>query len=254
MGKRGFKADKTGRSKSGDKFARLFLCTMQCLAWRALSPYAQRLYPWLLLEFRGSKNNNNGSISLSVRQAASLLGCNRETARRAFHDLQRKGFLIVTRCAALGSVGYARRHLYQITELGTSAEPKPRNRFRDWKPGNDFPVKLAKSNNPGGLGGVGNLESQLTDGASNGRPQLTDGACPNLPDRPNGAKNTHFPTYQMGHPYLPEGVGRLHVSKPADTSATFDGGMKRFAVVRGGVPIRVGVRTTMRGNSGVRAA
>ena len=65
MGKRGQKTDKTGRSKSGDKFARLFLGTMQSPAWRALSPYAQRLYPWLLLEWNGARKKNNGLISLS---------------------------------------------------------------------------------------------------------------------------------------------------------------------------------------------
>jgi hypothetical protein len=50
MGKRGPKTDKTGRTQSGDKFAKVFLVTMQSPAWRALSPYAQRLHPWLLLD------------------------------------------------------------------------------------------------------------------------------------------------------------------------------------------------------------
>ena len=112
MGKRGLKADKTGRSKSGDKFARMFLATMQCPAWRALSPYAQRLYPWLLLEWKGSHDNNNRRISLSVRDAADLICSHNETARLALIDLQKKGFIVVTRCAALGSTGNARGHEY----------------------------------------------------------------------------------------------------------------------------------------------
>ena len=247
MGKRGLKADKTGRTKSGDKFARVFLKTMQSPAWRALSPHAQRLYPWLLLEWTGSKENNNGRISLSVRQAADLLGSHTETARRAFLDLQAKGFLVVTRCAALGTAGEARRHLYEITELGTAAQPVPRKLFRDWKPGCDFPVVRAKASNPSGKGGFENLEPQPTTPGRNPRPQPTEGYTPNLRRRTNEAKNDHFPTYAIGHPYLPEGVGRRHTSRPADPSATFDGGMVRFAVVRGGVPIRVGVRTHRRG-------
>ena len=101
------KQDKRGRSLKGDKFARMFLRTMQTSAWQALSPYAQRLYPWLQLEWSGPHENNNGHICFSVRQAAKALGCNPETARRAFMDLQRKGFLVVTRCAALGSEGEA---------------------------------------------------------------------------------------------------------------------------------------------------
>jgi hypothetical protein len=97
MAKRLPKTDKTGRSKSGDKFARLFLVTLRSPAWRALSPYAQRLYPWLLLEWGGPRANNNGRISFSVRQAADVLGSHTETARKAFLDLQAKGFLVVKR-------------------------------------------------------------------------------------------------------------------------------------------------------------
>ena len=230
MVKRFAKTDKTGRTQSGDKFAKLFLVTMQSPAWQALSPYAQRLYPWLLLEWNGPRANNNGRISFSTRQAAAALGCNRETARKAFLNLQAKGFLVVTRCATLGTVGEACGHRYEITELGTPANPVPRKLFRDWKPGCDFPVTKAKSNNPSGIGGAQNLESQLTDGASNSRPQLTDGACPNLPDRPDRAKNTDSRTYAVSHPYLPGSVGEAEsvlaqvegkfVGEPLHTIAT----------------------------------
>jgi len=207
MGRHGLKADKTGRTKSGDKFARLFLATMQCPAWHALSPYAQRLYPWLLLEWTGGRENNNGKISLSVRQAADLLGSHNETARRAFIGLQAKGFLVVTRCAALGSTGNARGHEYELTEFGTGMVPVPRKLYRDWKPGHDFPVKRAKAHNPSGKGGFENLESQPTAPGSKTRPQPTGGYTPNLRHRTNRAKNDHSPTYGVGHPYLPGGVG-----------------------------------------------
>ena len=229
--KRGSKHDKTGRTNSGDKWIKWFLCTMQTPAWRALSPYAQRLYPWLRMEWDGPKSNNNGSIKLSVKQAAKCLGCNRETARRAFLDLQAKGFLVVTRRAALGSHGEARSHLYEITEIGTVILPKPRNLYRDWKPGHDFEVKMANANNPTGIGGIKNLESQLTRQGSNGRPQLTDGACPNLPDRPNRAKNSHFPTYSVSHPYTPGGTGG---DAGASVNGEFIGEPRRFTAVIGG--------------------
>ena len=199
--------DKTGRTQSGDKFVKLFLATMQCPAWRALTPYAQRLYPWLLLEWKGPRKNNNGHISLSGQQAADSLGCHRESARRAFHDLQAKGFLVVTRCAVLGSAGKARRHEYEITELGTAARPIPRKLFRDWKPGRDFPVVRAKANNPRGKGGFENLESQPTEQAETPRAVPTDGPPPNLRRRLNSAKNGPFRTYGVGYPYLPGGIG-----------------------------------------------
>ncbi len=215
MSRRGSKHDKTGRTKSGDKFAKLFLVTLRSPAWQALSPYAQRLYPWLLLEWTGSKENNNGHISLSVRQAADLLGSHTETARQAFLDLQAKGFVVVTRCAALGSAGNARGHEYELTEFGTGMVPVPRKLFRDWKPGHDFPVKRAKAHNPSGKGGFENLESQPTPPGSNTRPQPTPPSMPNLHDRTNGAKNGHFPTYGVGHPYLPGGLGgQAHSAEP----------------------------------------
>ncbi len=262
MARRGHKHDKTGRSKSGDKFVKLFLCTMQSPAWRELSAYAQRLYPWLLLEWDGPRENNNGRISLSVRQAAAALGSHPETARLALIDLQAKGFLVVTRCAALGSSGNARGHDYELTEFGTGMVPIPRKLYRDWKPGRDFPVVRAKAHNPSGKGGFENLESQPTAPGSKTRPQLTGGYTPNLRRRTNEAKNGHFPTYAVGHPYLPGGVGG-EASDPVDGAcnkppkaakpspkkpesknfAEFLGEPRTFAVVRGGVPIRVGVRT-----------
>jgi len=209
MGKRRQKTDKTGRSKSGDKFAKLFLATMQCSAWTALSPYAQRLYPWLLLEWDGPRANNNRHIAYSTRQAAAALGCNTVTARRAFVDLQAKGFLVVTRCAALGCAGRALGHEYELTELGTILAPHqvPRKLFRDWKPGCDFPVVRAAANNPRGIGGAQNFKPQLTAPSRNTRPQLTDGPTPNLPRKTNRAKNTDSRTYAVSHPYLPGGVG-----------------------------------------------
>jgi hypothetical protein len=207
MGKRGPKTDKTGRTKSGDKFAKVFLATMQSPAWHALSPYAQRLHPWLLLEWNGSHTNNNGRISFSTRQAATALACNRETARRAFIDLQAKGFLVVTRCAALGSEGKARGHKYELTEFGTASRPIPRKLFRDWNPGCDFPVIRAKANNPRGVGGAANLKSQLTEQGSKTRPELTDRYTPNLHGKSNRAENGDSRTYGVSHPYLPGGPG-----------------------------------------------
>ncbi len=69
---------------------------METPAWRALTLSAQALYPWVRLEWRGAKFNNNGKIRLSVRQAAAKMGCGVNTAARAFQELQAKGFLVVT--------------------------------------------------------------------------------------------------------------------------------------------------------------
>lgn len=247
MAKRFAKTDKTGRTQSGDKFAKVFLVTMQSPAWRALTPYAQRLHPWLLLEWGGPNANNNGRIAYTVKQAAEALGCNTETARKAFLDLQAKGFLVVTRCAALGTVGTARAHEYELTELGMPKNPVPRKLYRDWKPDCDFPVVTANVNNPRGVGGAQNLKPQLTERVETGRPQLTGQGTPNLPCKSKSVKNGQTPTYGVSHPYLPGGLGERRVSQPV--KGRFIGEPRRFAILRSGIPIRVGVRTTMRRNA-----
>lgn len=125
---------------------------MTTAAWRALSPKAQALYPWLRLEWHGAKANNNGRIRLSCRQAADRMGVSINTANAAFQELQAKGFIVVTELGALGAEGYARGPSYEITELALPFAEKPvgRQLYRDWKPGADFPVSRHAVNNPGG--------------------------------------------------------------------------------------------------------
>lgn len=148
-----------GRHKKNEKrtehFTTMTRSTMETEAWRALSTTAQALYVWLRLEWRGSQANNNGKIRLSVRQAASRLGCNIKTAARAFHDLQKKGFIFVTEGARLGLGGEAKSPSFEITEIemSNSSTRGGRRLYKSWKEGHDFPVSLANANNPTGRNG-----------------------------------------------------------------------------------------------------
>lgn len=146
------KSNRTGRSERGEHYAMLFRNLMEEPAWRALSSTAQALYPWLRLEWRGPSANNNGSIRLSVRQAAAKMGVSINTAARAFHDLQAKGFLCVTERACLGLSGHAKSPAYELTEIEMphSAGRGGRRLYRDWKLGKDFDVEKAQANNPTG--------------------------------------------------------------------------------------------------------
>ncbi len=158
-----------GRDKKNERatehFAKLTRNTMETCAWRALSTTAQALYPWLLLEWRGPKANNNSKISLSVRQAAERLGVGLDTANRAFQDLQAKGFLVITEFGTLGCTGAAKAHRYEITEL-----PLPygeahggRRLFQAWS-GKDFRVQKMPANNPKGANGK-KTQQENQDGA-----------------------------------------------------------------------------------------
>ena len=87
-------------------------------AWRALSPTAQAIYPWLKFEWKGAEANNNGKIRLSARQAAKCVGgISPATAARALQELQAKGFIVVTEPARLGIEGAACSPAYELTEL-----------------------------------------------------------------------------------------------------------------------------------------
>lgn len=136
-----------------EHFTRLIRSTMEAPAWRALSTTAQALYPWLKLEWRGPQNNNNGKISLAIGDAALRLGVRPDTAARAFHDLQAKGFIVVTVPAVLGVGGRAASAKYELTELGLPYGDKPDGRklYRQWREGADFPVEKAQAHNPTGI-------------------------------------------------------------------------------------------------------
>ncbi|WP_417729124.1 hypothetical protein [Roseovarius sp.] len=145
-----------GRDKRNEiraeHFTKLVRNTMETPAWRALSPVAQALYPWLKLEWRGPQSNNNGKIRLSVRQAADRLGVGINTAARAFHDLQAKGFIVVTEHARLGIEGQATSPAFEITEIALPYSDKTAGRrlFRDWQEGADYPLHKAIVHNPKG--------------------------------------------------------------------------------------------------------
>jgi hypothetical protein len=144
-----------GRSAPAEHFTQMLRHTMATQAWRALSTTAQALYPWLKLEWRGWRANNNGTIRLSVRQAAQCLGVTPDCAAKAFHELQAKGFLVQTEGASLGTLGAAKSPAWEITELGMlrGEQAQGRKLYNDWRPGHDFPVHKASANNPSGRNG-----------------------------------------------------------------------------------------------------
>lgn len=145
------------RARSGNEhWTKMIRQHMDCPAWRALSLPAQAIYPWLKLEWKGPSSNNNGKIELSLRQIADRAGCNVKTAMRAFHDLQRKGWIVVTRPAALGLGGHARTHQIELTEIMCLPNDRPRALYQKWSEGADYPVAEVRTNNPQGKNGIQN--------------------------------------------------------------------------------------------------
>ena len=134
-----------------DHFTVMTRVLMNTQAWKSLSSTAQALYPWIKLEWKGPKANNNGKISLSVRQAADRLGISKDTAARAFQDLQAKGFLRVVTGASLGVSGMGKTTEYEITSITTPSKPlEASNDFKNWSKGNALDVFAHPPKNPEG--------------------------------------------------------------------------------------------------------
>lgn len=155
MSRKKRRVDAKGRNPGGvEHWTKMIRSTMETPAWRALSPAAQALYPWLKLEWRGVDNNNNGQLRLSVRQAAERVGIANNRAAKCFVELQAKGFLVQTEGASLGTSGAARSPSYELTELALpTGGTQGRMLYRDWRPGGDFPVRRTPPNNPAGHNG-----------------------------------------------------------------------------------------------------
>ncbi|MTH59000.1 hypothetical protein [Paracoccus litorisediminis] len=133
---------------------------METPAWRALSTTAQALYPWLKMEWKGPQANNNGRISLPVREAAERLGCNMKTAARAFHDLQAKGFLVLRTHGRMGVEGKGAPPAYEIAELAMPGETAGCKLYLRWQKDGDFPVGAHAPVNPRGHNGLLTGESK----------------------------------------------------------------------------------------------
>ena len=119
------------RIKDG-KFTVIPVKTIDTPAWRELPVKFQALYVWVRLDWKGSKNNNNGKIALSCRQAAQKMGVSLNTAASAFRELQAKGFIFVTKSSWLGVEGKAKLQLYEITELALPGSRGGRHLYASW--------------------------------------------------------------------------------------------------------------------------
>lgn len=159
-----------GRDKRNEgrteHYTKLIRPMMETPAWRSLSSTAQALYPWVKLEWRGPQANNNGNIRLPLRTAANAMGLGSlTTIGRAFHDLQRHGFLVVTEAAHLGTSGSAKGPAYEITELPLPGQTGAGRRlYLEWRPGHDFPVLTGGANNPLGVGGNSKPRLRIVEG------------------------------------------------------------------------------------------
>lgn len=91
---------RNGRSKGSGQFYALTYRMLTSDEFRGLSGPAVKL--WLELNSRyqvlgNERFSNNGKISLSMTEAARLLGLGKTTVTRAFRELENKGFIVKTK-------------------------------------------------------------------------------------------------------------------------------------------------------------
>ena len=129
--RRGRRHDNKGRSLGVPRFVKLEHWFLGTPAWQSLQPAPRVLYVALAQRYNGS---NNGEISMSVREAARLLHIAKDTATKAFRELEYKGFI---KCRKCGSFNYKLRHasIWILTEHPLPGDFATKE-FASWRPEN----------------------------------------------------------------------------------------------------------------------
>jgi hypothetical protein len=150
--------NRTGRAKrrrryDGPVFIQLFRYELDCSAYVSLSPYARAA---LIEVNRGYNGSNNGKIVLSVRDLARRLGCHRDTACGALHELIDKGF-IEPRIKGVFSVKFRRATEWRLNDRrGDATGVQQSQAFLKWQ-GPEQPTAKSKTRSYG-LGPYGPTE------------------------------------------------------------------------------------------------
>lgn len=129
--RRGRRHDNKGRSVGVARFVKLEHWMLKTPAWQSLPPAPRALYLELAQRYNGS---NNGEISMSVRESARLLHVAKDTATKAFRELEYKGFIKCNQCGSFNwKAGKATTWI--LTEHALPGEFATKE-FASWRPEN----------------------------------------------------------------------------------------------------------------------
>jgi len=113
---------------SAERYVRLTYRMMQTQAWQSLDGNARAIYVELATLYHGS---NNGSIGLSIRQAAQAIHVSKDTAAREMSVLQERGFIVATTKGGFVRKRHATR--WRLTEFKCDLTGQPASRaFETW--------------------------------------------------------------------------------------------------------------------------
>jgi hypothetical protein len=198
------RTNRKGRSKTSGRFVMLTEELLSSQAYRHLSSSARAMLVEIIRRYDGK---NNGYITMSVRQAASLCGCSNRPAMKALDDLQRHGFI---KPRMKGAFSLKVRHAtHWALTYKTLNGAKPTYDYRTWKPPK-APDKKQKS-----------VSVLATDRLHNRQQILTKKECLPAPGIPNDNRSrtceqftvsettTHIDIY---HDHRPTSDPLQHVS------------------------------------------
>jgi hypothetical protein len=100
--------------------ARIFASWVELPTWCALTPVARALLTEILARFRPGAN---GKLAWPVRKVAGILGVSKATAARALIELERNGWLSVTRVAGFGGRATPASYLLAMFPNDVTGEP-----------------------------------------------------------------------------------------------------------------------------------
>lgn len=89
--------NKTGRSKSTDRFFPVHHYILKSSAWRRLSVNAKAAWLQIGAVYNGS---NNGGIAMSCRRLGNELNISKDSAARAISELVTAGFLEIAKASS----------------------------------------------------------------------------------------------------------------------------------------------------------
>lgn len=126
MARRGRRANATGRNE-GEQYAALSYPFLRSPAWRSLSGAAVKVWLELRTRYAGA---NNGRLTLSLDEAARVLGLGKASVGRALSELREKGLIVQTRKGQW----YGRlASEWAVTDKSVDGAP-PTNAWRQWQP------------------------------------------------------------------------------------------------------------------------
>jgi hypothetical protein len=120
-----------GKRSNEGQYVNLSYAQLQSKSWRSLSGAAVKVWCELHTRFNGG---NNGSLTLSMAEAAEILGMGKATAQRAFRELEEHGFIVLVK---KGNWYYRQAHEWRLTTKpmqGDKGKTPPTLDWRSWQP------------------------------------------------------------------------------------------------------------------------